>query len=236
MSATEHPHFIGWRASRLAGINKYIDSSFFSGKSLLDIGCGDGGMGNNFVAFGANVTCADARQKFLDEVKTLYPSLPTLQIDAEKDTIAGHYDVVHSGGLLYHLGEIENHIKNLSEVCNVLIMESEVTDSDDPTHVTYNSESYGDDQAFNGTGIRPSAPYVENLLTVNGFEFARLDDPIFNYDFHEYDWVVSNTGIWRNGLRRFWVCWKGVASPLIAGVTCPTPTRPAVAPVETPSS
>ena len=230
MSSADHPHYVGWRAARLAGINKYIASSFFSGKTLLEMGCGDGGMASNFLTMGATVTCADARADTLAGVTAAYPTMATLQIDAEKETIVTNFDVVHSAGTLYHLGAIENHIKNLSEVCGVLILESEVMDSDDATLFTLNDESYGSDQAFNGFGIRPTAAYVESLLTVNGFQFTRLDDPVFNFKFHEYDWVVSNSGVWRNGLSRFWICWKGVETPLIKGVSCAAPTRPAVEP------
>jgi len=228
MSSADSPHYIGWREARLAGINKYIAAGFFNGKSLLEMGCGDGGMAANFLAAGANVTCADARIDTLNYVKATYPTMETLQIDAEKETIVSNFDVVHHAGTLYHLGAIENHIANLAAVCGVLILESEVMDSDDAALFTLNDESYGADQAFNGFGIRPTAAYVENLLTTHGFQFTRLDDPVFNFEFHEYDWVVSNSGIWRNGLSRFWVCWKGVGSPLIEGVVPPTPTRPAV--------
>jgi hypothetical protein len=76
----------------------------------------------------------------------------------------------------------------------------------------------GFDQAFNNRGCRPSAAYVENLLTTNGFQFRRLDDPILNSDFHNYSWTVTESKEWRHGLRRFWVCWKNTDSPIAPGL------------------
>jgi predicted TPR repeat methyltransferase len=201
----------------MAGINKYLVPNFFSGKTLLEMGCGWGEMASEFLALGSTVTCADARAEYLEVVKTNYPAMATLQVDADKDTITENFDIVHHGGVLYHLTSIENHIQNLSNICKVLILESEVVDSSDPTYKIEKDED-GFDQAYNNRGIRPSAGYIENLLTTNGFQFRRLDDPIFNSEFHNYDWVVEDTNVWRHGLRRFWVCWKNTESPIAPGL------------------
>ena len=214
MSFADHPHYIGWRASRMAGIDKYLVPGYFTGKTLLDVGSAQGEMGNNFLSLGATVTCADARSEYLDVVKANYPSITTLQLDADNDTITGEYDIVHCGGLLYHITAIENLLQNFSNVCKVLIMESEVADTDDVTYKVERDEA-GFDQAFNFRGCRPSAAYVENLLTTNGFQFRRLDDPVFNSDFHNYSWTVTESKEWRHGLRRFW---KGTESPIAPGV------------------
>lgn len=32
---------------------------------------------------------------------------------------------------------------------------------------------------------------------------------------HTYDWKPENSKTCRAGLRRFWICWKNVESPLI---------------------
>jgi hypothetical protein len=112
---------------------------------------------------------------------------------------------------------IENHIQNLSNVCKVLILESEIADTDDATFKAEIDEA-GFDQAFNFKGCRPSAAYVENLLTTNGFQFRRLDDSVLNSDFHNYSWTVTESREWRHGQRRFWVCWKNTDSPIAPGL------------------
>ena len=217
MSFADYPHYIGWRASRMAGINKYLVPGYFAGKSLLDVGCGHGEMSNNFLSLGANVTCADARYEHLDVVKANYPAITTIQLDADNDTIIGSYDIVHCGGLLYHITAVENFLQNLSNICKVLILESEVADTEDPTYKLEKDEA-GFDQAFNCRGCRPSAAYVETLLTANGFQFRRLVDSVFNSDFHDYSWTVTESKEWRHGLRRFWVCWKNTDSPIAPGL------------------
>jgi hypothetical protein len=93
-------------------------------------------------------------------------------------------------------------------------LETEVCDSDDKDfHIITNENGY--DQAFNNIGIRPSPPYIESLLDNNGFQFKMIKDPILNSDFHCYDWDVKNSETWRPGLRRFWICWKNIDSPLV---------------------
>ena len=144
----------------------------------------------------------------------MYPHIKTLLIDGDTDNILDKYDVIVHWGLLYHLNEIEIHLQKIAQKCNVLFLETEVADSDDNTFYIQTNE-IGYDQAFNGTGIRPSPSYVEKVLEKNGFQFKLVNDSIINSDFHNYDWPVNNTKTWRHGLRRFWICWKNVESPCI---------------------
>ena len=96
----------------------------------------------------------------------------------------------------------------------MLLLETEVSDSDDPSFYILTNEA-GHDQAYNNKGIRPSPSYVESVLTKNGFQFKLITDPILNADFHRYDWNIRNTKTWEHGLRRFWICWKNIDSPLV---------------------
>ena len=207
-------HYVNWRESRMNGVNKYISSQYFSGKSLLELGCGYADIGNMFSQVGAVVTSSDARKEHLDIVKTKYPHINTLVIDANNLMIEEKYDIILHWGLLYHLSEIENHLKDVSTKCNVLLLETEVSDSDNKDFYIKTQEE-GYDQAFNNMGIRPSPSYVESVLDNNGFQFKMIKDPILNSGFHSYDWDVNNSGTSRHGLRRFWICWKNIDSPLL---------------------
>lgn len=42
-----------------------------------------------------------------------------------------------------------------------------------------------------------------------------IEDPILNSTIHTYDDIITNTKKWRHGLRKFWICWKNIESPLI---------------------
>lgn len=206
-------HYINWRKSRLSGIEKYILNGFFTSKTLLEVGCGYGHLGNEFFKMGAKVTCSDARIEHIDVVKERYPELNTMVLDCDTYNINSKYDVILHWGVLYHLHEIDNHLEKVSNTCDVLLLETEVCDSDNDTFFIQTQEA-GPDQAFNSSGIRPSQAYVEKVLSRCGFNFKCIIDPVLNTASHIYDWEIQNSNTWRHGLRRFWICWKNVDSPL----------------------
>ena len=209
-------HYINWRASRMNGIKKFISPEYFKSKKLLELGCGYADIGNMFYELGANVTSSDGRKEHLDVVKNRYPYINTLLIDCDNFSIEDKYDIILHWGLLYHLKEIEIHLEKVSQKCDILLLETEVSDSDDKNfYISTNEE--GHDQALNNMGIRPSQYYIEKILEKNGFQFKLINDSILNSDFHCYDWEISNSNTWRHGLRRFWICWKNIKSPLIDG-------------------
>lgn len=63
-------------------------------------------------------------------------------------------------------------------------------------------------------GIRPSPNCVEKILKNDGFNFFMVKDGILNHDFHIYDWEINDNKEWNHGRRRFWICWKGIESPI----------------------
>ena len=207
-------HYINWRNSRMNGVKKFISPSYFKSKTLLELGCGHADIGNMFYELGSIVTSSDVRKEHLDIVKTKYPNIKTLLIDGDNDSIKDKYDIILHWGLLYHLKEIEIHLEKVSQMCDVLLLETEVSDSDDKDYYQSTNEN-GYDQAYNNKGIRPSPSYVEYLLGKNGFQFKLIKDPILNSGFHCYDWDISNSKKSRSGLRRFWICWKNIDSPLV---------------------
>jgi SAM-dependent methyltransferase len=207
-------HYIEWRISRMNGIKKYMSPDYFKSKTLLELGCGYADIGNMFYELGASVTSSDARKEHLDVVNKRYPNIKTVLIDGDNDTITEKYDIILHWGLLYHLNEIERHLENVSQKCDLLLLETEVSDTDDDQFCIPIDED-GLDQAFNSIGIRPSPSYVESVLEKNGFQFKLIKDPILNSNFHCYDWDISNSGRWTSGLRRFWICWKNIECPLV---------------------
>jgi predicted RNA methylase len=206
-------HYINWRKARLVCIEKYIVEGFFKSKTLLELGCGHGHLGNEFFKMGANVTCSDARKEHIDIVNIRYPELSTILLDCDTYTITTKYDIVLHWGVLYHLREIENHLQKIGESCDILLLETEVCDSDNDSFFIQTNEC-GPDQAFNTLGIRPSQAYVEKVLSTVGFKYKCIIDPILNSESHIYDWKITNSNTWKHGLRRFWICWKNVESPL----------------------
>lgn len=200
-------HYVNWRNSRIEGIKKYIDLNFFKEKTMLEVGCGYADLGNMFSNFSCSVTSTDARKEHLDEVNRRYPHITTYILDCDKDKITTKYDIILHWGVLYHLSNVEEHLKNVCEQTDYLLLETEVSDTLDKDTI-FNVDESGYDQAFNNIGCRPSEQYVEKLLSEYNFYFKMIKDPIINSDYHIYDWDISETKSWRNGLRRYWICWR----------------------------
>ncbi len=207
-------HYNNWIKSRMNGTLKYIPTEYFKNKKILELGGGHGHIGNKFYELESDVTTSDARKEHIKIVNEKYPHLKTLIIDGDNLENINKYDIIIHWGLLYHLKEIEDHIQKLSDKCDILLLETEVCDSDDDSFYILTNEK-GYDQAFNNIGIRPSPSYVEKILKKNGFEYKIINDSILNSSFHNYDWEIKNTKSWRHGLRKFWICWKNINSPLL---------------------
>jgi SAM-dependent methyltransferase len=196
-------HYDEWRAKRIAAIIGHYGSSFFLKKTLLEVGCGYGDIGNVFSKLGAEVTCSEARPHHLKVIRRRYPEVSVVQADLDSEWPFKEFDIVIHMGVLYHLSSYIEPIKNACRSCRHMILETEVSDSDDPTYAPLVKEG-GFDQALNGTGIRPSADAIEAVLRDCGMRYERVTDDRCNSGIHRYDWPVTNSKTWVSGLRRFW--------------------------------
>ena len=202
-------HYDGWRLSRMNGLDKYVSSDFWNNKTLFELGAGHSDIGFLFHQKGCKVTSSDIREEHLSVAKSKYPQLNIIKFDCDKDIINTHYDIILHWGVLYHINNIETNIENVCNMCDYLILETEVCVSDDIISVKVNEGGY--DQAFHSIGTRPSEKYVEQLLSKNGFEFKLIKDPILNSSIHKYDWDTIqgfNINMFNHGYRRYWICWR----------------------------
>lgn len=204
-------HYKDWRSSRMNGIKKYVNLDLLKGRTLLEVGCGYADNGNMFSELGFQVSSCDARKEHIDIAKQRYPHLNLFVFDSDKQMLPHDetlkYDVILHWGLLYHLSDVRTHLKNICSHCDYLFLETEVSDSNDENFVLQTTE-HGYDQAFNQIGSRPSERFIEKCLEEEGFQYKKILDDILNSSIHVYDWEIENTGTWRHGLRRFWICWK----------------------------
>lgn len=153
-------HYDNWIESRVNGLQKYIKVDYFKSKTLLELGAGHAHIGNKFYKMGVDVTSSDVRIEHINIINQKYPHLKTLLIDGNNFIIDKKYDIILHWGLLYHLNEIEIHLEQISKKCNVLLLETEICDSDDENfYIIVNENGY--DQSINNIGIRPSFKYVE---------------------------------------------------------------------------
>jgi SAM-dependent methyltransferase len=204
-------HYRDWRRRRVGAIVERYGAEFFRGASVLELGCGYGDIGIMLSVVGADVTFAEGRSEHVEEMRARYPSLPAARFvvyDAEGAwPFLERFDLVLNLGLLYHLDGWERCLIDSLRAADHVVVETEVCDSDDPALVLKLAEQ-GYDQALSGTGSRPSAAAVEQVIRGEGFRFSRVADSRCNADFHRYDWPVTGSGRSEHGLRRFWFCWR----------------------------
>ena len=200
-------HYYDWRAKRITAIVDHYGPAFFRPCRLLELGAGYGDIGIFFRCLGADVTFADARREHLEVIRERYPSVSEancIVYNAEHHwPFRGTFDLILNMGMIYHTDYWERSIVSSCMAADQVVIETEVSDSDDETHVLKVEED-GYDQAFSGTGSRPSPAAVEKVLRDCGFGFVRITDDRCNSDIHRYDWIPTNSGACTDGQRAFW--------------------------------
>ena len=192
----------------------------FREKTVLEVGCGDGSIGNFFYYLGAHVTCSDAREEFLAEVRHRNEKIRTVQCDLNLawPFPGEQFDFVLHMGVLYHLERPDCSIVQACQHGKHLILDCEVTNCAGaspnllPERGPDRSEDEIDDHAFEPVkGSRPTPEYIEKYLAEGGMEFEMLTDG--KYDAvhpnpQSLAWPDTLQG-YANGQRRMWFC-KGI--------------------------
>ena len=205
-------HYEEWRLKRIRAIVEHYGAEWFRGKKLLELRCGYGDIGAAFWTLGADVVFVEGRREHVKLIRERFPMIASHKIIAADMNRGlnlvrnfGRFDLIVHLGLLYHLDHWQRSIAECGTLAPLMVLETEVADSDDPTfELKVKEEGY--DQALGGTGTRPSADFVERTLENSGWNHERLRDSRCNAAIHRYDWTVKNTGTWEHGLRRFWWC------------------------------
>jgi SAM-dependent methyltransferase len=212
--------YIDWNHKKIKFIIEKISHNAFFEKQVLDLGSGYGDVASAFSRLGADVLCVDARQEHLNLLTKKHPHLKTVNANLDKNWPFKNrrFNFVLSLGILCHLKNFEQNLRDVCESADNLVLETEVFDSDDPNKVIFveeNKKIY--DWSFEGCGAKPSAAYIERILNECGMNFKRYDDPKLNSGPYKYDWQVKNTGNRLYGHRRFWICSrKSLSLPFIA--------------------
>jgi SAM-dependent methyltransferase len=140
-------------------------------RTVLDVGAGAGHLGSWFADRGCRVTSTDARPESVQRIRELHPALEARVLDVESDQVAelGVFDVVFCYGLLYHLENPLRALRNLTAVCDdLMLIETQICDS--PLPVTRLEDEYKSaSQALRGIAQRPSPSYLSMALNRLGF-------------------------------------------------------------------
>lgn len=222
-----------WYKSRVKKIINIFGKSWFQNKEILEVGCAHGDIGIEFLKLGSNVVFTDERIEFLESVdknlKNLYNySSEFALIDHDKDyDFNKKFDLVIHMGLLYHLQNWRNDIKNALKHSNIIILESTVTvNTEENNTILYLNDR---DLKYDYNTKKNTRSYftqeeVEKELLINGCKFIRLDDKklnvenqsindqkisfIYDWNYEKYNSGYYNTykdNVW---FKRFWLVIK----------------------------
>lgn len=201
-------HYVDWRTTRFEFLKKHFGVEFFNGKTLLELGCGYGDLGNMFAELGAKVTGVDARPEHLELAKHYYPHSTFECHNLDEDFSLPEHDIILHTGLLYHLENPVKHLHNLRpSVGGVLILDAKVVDSNDPTFVRRVADA-GIDSSVSGHSVVPSEACLDKtLLELFGTKVSKILDASLNStDLHIYDWQSKNTRDKLLTRNRLWIC------------------------------
>ncbi len=202
-------HYNSWYRNRKETLLKILlHNTFFTGKSIIDMGSGIGIFAQMLYEVGAKVTCSDIRQEYLHIVNRKYPHINTKVHDYEvpfNDTTLGFYDMICHFGVLNHIKNFEEHLRSVEGKSAFLFLDCEVLDSTDANlKIEINENGY--DQSVYGVGSVCTAEYVERILSEMNMTFVRITLKSLNTNAHRYNWEVQNSGLHHLGYRRLWIC------------------------------
>ena len=205
------------RLLRVCKLEQVLGHAWFKGKSILELGCGYGNVGLYFKDLGADVTFVDARQEFLDVVKSKDSSANTILIDQDKEWDLGkQFDLVIHWGVLYNLNNWQQDLRCALKHAKFLSLESAVNRYSYDIEFKIKNFSYGSPHigCFNDVGTLPSITRIEKELVGS---IKRYDDADLNSDFFRYTLNCNDSNViiakditdWKDkfvyGGRKFWV-------------------------------
>lgn len=137
------------------------------GKSVIEFGAGIGDVATFFLDRGCVVTSTDGRAENVAAICQCLPQVKAFVLDLDAPTFdsPGVFDIVSALGILYHLANPEGAIARMASCCReMMIVETCVSGGSDIA-ANFCSESTDDPtQALDGTGCRPTRPWVYNAL------------------------------------------------------------------------
>ena len=210
--------YLDWNQKKIKSIIDFYGPKFIYFKKILDLGCGHGDIGGALFRLGAEVTGVDARQDHIKMAQKKFPGIKFLTADVERGfPINKNFDIILDLGLLCHVKDYENHLREICKKTTHLVLETAVCDSiDDKLSININENKALIDHAINGVGSRPSVAAIERVLTECGMTFKRVDSNKLNSGSYVYDWYPSYNNSVDFNKRRMWFCVKNGSGIKIA--------------------
>jgi 2-polyprenyl-3-methyl-5-hydroxy-6-metoxy-1,4-benzoquinol methylase len=197
-----------WRQKRFAAILAHYGRDFFLDKTILELGAANGDFGNLFYELGCKVICLDVRQENVDLLKIKHPHLEAYILDLDNDFLsfsAGrNYDLILNVGVLYHLIHIQMLLQICFEICNDMVLETEVMDSDQDGYFVTTEDASRMTSSRSGIATRPTNTMLKRIIREKGWSIEYPQNPKdINTKPYIYDWEPNNQGL-LYGARVLW--------------------------------
>src|SRR5215471_9864551 len=116
-----------------------VFSNGLRGKSIVDLGCLEGGYATGFARLGMNVTGIEVRNSNFQnclyvQSNVNLPNLTFIKDDIENIQQHGIFDAIWASGILYHLSHPRTFLEKAASVCRRVILIE--------THFTYASHTH----------------------------------------------------------------------------------------------
>lgn len=179
------------------------------GKSVLEVGAGIGLLTGFFEERGCSVLSTDARPELLAEIQKRHPSRRVATLDLERpDGLGelGNFDIAFCYGTLYHLSQPELALEALSQVSDMILLETSLSPGEEEAAPTV-EESATANQAFSRRGSRPTRAWVlGRLKKLWGHGYISITQP--SHPDFPLDWTAPSV---KPGARAIFV---GSRTPL----------------------
>lgn len=172
-------------------------------KTALDVGCGVGYFSSFLDEMGFDVTAFDGRQDNVEEAKKRVPGVEFQTANIEESNVQklGVFDLVLCPGVLYHLENPLNAVRNLYALAHkVLIIESMCIPHGQPL-AYLREEEHAEDESLNFVAFYPSESLITKMCYAAGFPHVYRPTSLpIHPDFQKK--------IWRNKLRTVFIASK----------------------------
>lgn len=139
--------------------------------NAVDVGCGVGFFSQTLAECGLQVCGFDARAENVSEARARFPGIPFEQADIEDRGISrlGQFDFVLCFGLLYHLENPLQAIRNLRAITEKCLLLETMCLPEERCSLLLRQEPQQDDQSLTQLSFYPSEDSVVKMLNRAGF-------------------------------------------------------------------
>jgi SAM-dependent methyltransferase len=169
----DKPHYERFNAAREASLLDVVPKlrETIGLSTVLDMGCGLGHFSGFLTGLGFSVVGADGRDSNVTEARRRFPSIEFRVADLQERSAQdlGTYDMVLCLGLLYHLENPMQAIRNLEAMTSkFLVVEGMCVPFHRPSLYLL-QEGSGEDQSLGAVALYPSESALVKMLYLSGF-------------------------------------------------------------------